>query len=185
MEDTPDSTSGEGPALRDPEGLAAEIRPKIKRTVERLCPRWLSARCDDIVQVAVLRVLHARNKTEGNRPLPAAFLWKVALAATVDEIRRATRLRESSGDGALPDGPAPASGEPDHQLAAREIDAGIRQCLMRLAPGRRAAVTLYLLGHSIPEAARLLAFDEKRSENLIYRGMADLRRCLRAKGLKP
>jgi RNA polymerase sigma-70 factor (ECF subfamily) len=47
------------------------------------------------------------------------------------------------------------------------------------------AVWLYLLGHSIPEAAGLLAFDEKRTENLIYRGMADLRNCLRVKGLKP
>jgi len=185
MVETPDPPSGEDPRPWDPERLAAEIRPHLQRTVERLCPRWLRPRCDDIVQVAVLRVLRSREKTEENRPPPAAFLWKVALAATVDEIRRATRARESSGDGALPDGPAPPSGEPDQQFAAREIEAAIRDCLSRLAPRRRVAVWLYLLGHSIPEAAGLLAFDEKRTENLIYRGMADLRNCLRVKGLKP
>lgn len=103
----------------------------------------------------------------------------------MDEIRRATRARESSGDGALPDGPAPRSGEPDQQFAAQEIEAGIRDCLVRLATRRRVAVTLHLVGHSIPDAARLLALDEKQTENLIYRGMADLRNCLRMKGLKP
>jgi RNA polymerase sigma-70 factor (ECF subfamily) len=165
--------------------LAAEIRPHIQRTVERLCPRWLRPRCDDIVQVAVLRVLRSREKTEENRPPPATFLWKVALAATVDEIRRAIRARETSGDGALPDGPAPPSGEPDQQLAAREIEAAIGACLVRLVPGRQAAVWLHLLGNTIPEAAVLLGYDEKRTENLVYRGMADLRNCLRKKGLKP
>jgi len=185
MVQTPGSPSGEDPPPWDPERLAAEIRPHIQRMVERLCPRWLRPRCDDIVQVAVLRVLRSREKTEENRPPPAAFLWKVALAATVDEIRRATRARESSGDGALPDGPAPPSGEPDQQLAAREIQAGISACLVRLAPRRRAAVALYVLGNTIPEVAVLLGFDEKRTENLVYRGMADLRNCLRVKGLKP
>jgi hypothetical protein len=33
--------------------------------------------------------------------------------------------------------------------------------------------------------AALLGFDEKQTENLVYRGMAELRRCLRLKGLKP
>ena len=185
MADTPDPPSGDAPLPWDPERLATEIRPHIQRTVERLCPRWLRPRCDDIVQVAVLRVLRSREKTEENRPPPAAFLWKVALAATVDEIRRAARARESSGDGALPDGPAPPSGEPDQQLAAREIQAGIRDCLVRLAPKRQVAVTLSLIGNSIPEAAKLLGFDEKQTENLVYRGMEDLRNCLRLKGLKP
>jgi RNA polymerase sigma-70 factor, ECF subfamily len=185
MAETPGSPSGGAPPPWDPEKLSAEIRPHIQRMVERLCPRWLGPRCDDIVQVAVLRVLRSREKTEENRLPPASFLWKVALRVTVDEIRRAARARESCGDGSLPDGPAPPSGEPDQQLAAREIHAGISDCLVRLGAGRREAVALYVLGNTIPEVAVLLGFGEKRTENLVYRGMADLRKCLRVKGLKP
>ena len=48
---------------------------------------------------------------------------------------------------------------------------------------RRLAVTLHLQGHSVPEAARLLDWAVKRTENLVYRGLADLRECLTAKGI--
>ena len=50
---------------------------------------------------------------------------------------------------------------------------------------RRLAVALYLQGHSVPEAAKLLEWGNKRTENLVYRGLADLRECLAKKGLKP
>ena len=47
------------------------------------------------------------------------------------------------------------------------------------------AVVLHLQGHSVPEAARLLNWGNKRTENLVYRGLADLRNCLALKGLEP
>jgi RNA polymerase sigma-70 factor (ECF subfamily) len=50
---------------------------------------------------------------------------------------------------------------------------------------RRLAVTLYLHGHSVPDAARILDWSAKRTENLVYRGLADLRECLLSKGLRP
>jgi RNA polymerase sigma-70 factor (ECF subfamily) len=46
-------------------------------------------------------------------------------------------------------------------------------------------VTLYLQGHSVPDAARILDWPAKRTENLVYRGLADLRACLSNKGLRP
>jgi RNA polymerase sigma-70 factor (ECF subfamily) len=56
---------------------------------------------------------------------------------------------------------------------------------MSMTGDRRRAVMLYLQGHSVPEAARLLGWTAKRTENLVYRGLADLRHCLRAKGHTP
>ena len=50
---------------------------------------------------------------------------------------------------------------------------------------RRLAVTLHLQGHTVPQAARLLDFSPKQTENLVYRGLADLRACLLAKGIRP
>jgi RNA polymerase sigma-70 factor (ECF subfamily) len=37
----------------------------------------------------------------------------------------------------------------------------------------------------VAEAARILDWSPKRTENLVYRGLADLRGCLTSKGLKP
>ena len=70
-------------------------------------------------------------------------------------------------------------------MASREIGQGIRDCLARLKNERRMAVTLYLQGHSVPEASRILEWSTKRTENLVYRGLADLRECLLSKGLRP
>ena len=50
---------------------------------------------------------------------------------------------------------------------------------------RRLAVTLHLQGHTVPETARILDWAAKQTENLVYRGLADLRECLMAKGLRP
>jgi RNA polymerase sigma-70 factor (ECF subfamily) len=46
-------------------------------------------------------------------------------------------------------------------------------------------VTLHLHGHSLVEAARILDWAAKQTENLVYRGLADLRKCLLAKGIRP
>ena len=63
--------------------------------------------------------------------------------------------------------------------------AAVIVSLQELSEDRRRAVTLYLQGHSIPEAARILEWDVKRTENLVYRGLADLRTCLLRKGHRP
>jgi RNA polymerase sigma-70 factor (ECF subfamily) len=70
---------------------------------------------------------------------------------------------------------------------AREvaIGNGITDCLQAMAPYRRQAVALHLVGHSVPETAGLLSCTRKRAENLVYRGLADLRACLRKKELEP
>ena len=61
----------------------------------------------------------------------------------------------------------------------------IEGCLAGRAEPRRLAVTLHLQAHSVPEAAALLGWEEKRTENLVYRGMAELRRCLEGRGVTP
>ena len=78
-----------------------------------------------------------------------------------------------------------AQGDPERSAAYRELGAAVRECLLGANRDRRLAVTLYLQGHSVPEAARLLGWDAKRTENLVYRGLADLRQCLMGRGHTP
>ena len=158
------------------------------RAVARLCPSWLSNQRDDLVQAAVIRVMQIvdRDASGGDaaRALTSSYLYRVAHSALVDEIRRVRRRRESDLDeeGAAP--AAVAQPDPERIAASREIGRGISDCLSRMSRERRLAVTLYLQGHSVPEASRVLDWSAKRTENLVYRGLADLRDCLRAKGLQ-
>ena len=74
---------------------------------------------------------------------------------------------------------------PERQAAGREIGDSIRACLRGLLKPRRMAVVLYLQGESVGEASQLLGWNTKRVNNLVYRGLADLRTCLRSKGVEP
>jgi RNA polymerase sigma-70 factor (ECF subfamily) len=130
---------------------------------------------------------------EGERTLSSFYLHKVAHSALVDEIRRRQRRREvalevqESEDhpgGIEPRAPR-APGDPEQTMALRELGTAARACLLGMTADRRLAVMLYIQGHSVPEAARVLGWDVKRTDNLVYRGLADLRRCLLAKGHMP
>jgi RNA polymerase sigma-70 factor (ECF subfamily) len=75
--------------------------------------------------------------------------------------------------------------DPERRLQGREAGAAIRDCLGRLVRPRRRAVVLHLQGHSATEVAELLGYGLKRADNLIYRGLKDLRACLGNKGKHP
>lgn len=154
--------------------------------MDRVCPFWLRQRREDLVQAALVRVLEAQRRGEGQGPVAASYGWKAAYCAVVDEIRRHRRRREMAMED-LPTTamPATAAADPERLAASREAAAAIGDCLARLVAARRLAVTLHLQGHSLVEASHLLGWATKRCENLIYRGLADLRRCLAAKGLRP
>jgi RNA polymerase sigma-70 factor (ECF subfamily) len=154
--------------------------------VARVCPSWLSAQAEDIVQAALIRVMEIAGRREGKEKVNSSYLWKAAYSATVDEIRRQRRRSEVplEGGGVETTLAAPSPG-PEEAGRAGEIAAGLHDCLGRLVEDRRLAVVLHLQGHSGPEVARLLGWSEKRVENLIYRGLADIRRCLEGKGLRP
>lgn len=163
------------------------LRLKLGRAVLRVCPPSLADQRDDLVHNALLRVIEVQRRDRGQRQFNASYLWKVAYSALVDELRRRRRRGEVSleeQDQAVPL-PADRRSDPGTQAAVRELGRGIQSCLTRLIVPRRRAVTLYLQGYSVQQAASLLDWPAKRTENLIYRGLENLRQCLTQRGLRP
>ncbi len=165
----------------------AELRAALERAVTRVCPPWLVDRRDDLVQAAVIKVLAIRRKSgEGIDAVTSSYLYRVAHSALVDEIRRHRRKREV---GLEEGGDAVEQSErvrdPEREAASRETGRAIAGCLAKMKPERRWSVTLYLQGHSVPESSRTLGWDRKRTENLVFRGLMDLRQCLLKKGIRP
>jgi len=165
--------------------LLKELRRRLSQAVIRVCPGWLSSHAEDIVQTAMLRVLNAAGKRgEGDPDLSSLYLEKAAYSATVDEIRRHRRRREDPAtEEHSIEAAAAEHADPETLAASGEIASGIGRCLAGLSPPRRLAVTLHLQGHSVSEVATLMRWRFKKAENLVYRGLADLRRCLATKGL--
>ena len=184
------------PAVRQVDNLAWEagapassalesLRRELEKAVTRICPTWLSAQSDDLVQMSLMRVVEQIRNCDEHRSFNASYLRRTAYCALVDEIRRVRSRREwSTTDESGGDHPLESHGpDPEQRLIARQIGSHIRACLTGLITPRRVAVALKLQGESAPEAARLLGWSLRKTENLIYRGLADLRKCLSQKGL--
>ena len=168
------------------DALALELRSQLGRAIYRICPAWLSAHRDDIVQAAIVRLLQLPERDEDLGPYPSSYVWKVAYSTMIDEIRRLRRLQTETLDVAVHDPESKdLASDPERWRVGSEIGNGIQCCLSTLNRDRRRAVTLHLIGHATPEIARLLGWKIKRVENALYRGLADLRACLSARGLRP
>jgi RNA polymerase sigma-70 factor (ECF subfamily) len=159
------------------------IRHTLTVSVRRVCPSWLADSADDIAQEAMLRVLGSLEKTEHSQGPSASYLWKVAYTATVDEIRRVRRRQERPLEAAELErrGPVDAAG-PLREAREGELVQAVTDCLRRLRESRRLMVGFHLMGHSLAESQDLSGWDAKKVRNLLYRGLADLRRCLAARG---
>jgi RNA polymerase sigma-70 factor (ECF subfamily) len=134
----------------------------------------------------MLKLHRAVEKSDGNRSFSSVYLEKSVCGAVVDEIRRACRRREDPVQQERQlDGIAGAGDNPERGAFASEIARSIVDCLARLGRPRKLAVTLYLYGCSVPEAAGRLGWNLRKTESLVYRGLADLRACLERRGVKP
>ena len=161
-----------------------QIRRELTKAMQRICPPWLSSQKDDLIQAALMRLLdlHRRNP---NRQFNASYLWKTAYSALVDEIRKSRRqeavfTEENDVQDACDLGP-----NADDLFQSQQIGQGIRDSLLELSGERRAAVTLYLQGYGVPESSRLLGWPRKKTENMVYRGLKELRGYLVQKGFQP
>ncbi len=166
-----------------PEEEIARLREQLVRAVAKSCPGWLAADADDLVQAALMKVLDIAGRREGTPEFSTFYLRRTAYSTVVDEIRRRRRRREvplDEGPG-MDDQPTPAA-DPERLSSDSELGRAIRGCLEALIRPRKLAVTLHLQGHRIREVGELLGWSAKRAENLIYRGLDDLRGCLDRKG---
>ena len=170
------------------EATYARLRGELKRAVQRVCPSNLVDRADDLIQAGMMKVMQLQRKCESERDFSPAYLWRVAYSALVDEIRKLRRtqvvslVEEDNQNGVwlADEGPGP-----EKSFTGSQVGSAIRNCLLRLVTPRRLAVTLYLQGHGVPDSARLLGWKTKKVENLVYRGLQNLRQCLTSKGYKP
>jgi len=136
----------------------------------------MADRADDLVQVALMRVMEIQRKKEGAAELSPFYLKKTAYSAMIDEIRRLRRRQEVSLAGGSDEeepvayDPAAPAPDPERASAGREIGRAIRDCLGAhggATPPRRHPQPP---GHSVPEIGNLMGWTGKKAENLVYRG---------------
>lgn len=159
-----------------------QLRADILRAVRKVCPQWLANQADDLAQIATSRVVDRLRATDGTVEFSQGYLYRTAYSVVIDEIRRRRRRREVPIEAELSVESEQAN--PERQAIGRELRDAIGRCLSAIVPSRRRAVTLHLVGHTVAEISALLECGLKQAENLVYRGLGELRECLKARGVQ-
>ncbi len=163
------------------------IEATLHNAVRAYRPAWLRDDGDDLVQKALIRLL--KQYREGNPAVSSSYIWKTAYSVVVDQIRHERRKQEISLEDATEVAEvAPATVDihgPEGAYRSTELRQVLHEGVQSLARDRRAAVTLFLQGHTVRECSEILDWGYKRTENLVYRAYADLREFLGERGFQP
>jgi len=163
----------------------------LRQTIIRYCPKDLGLQFNDIEQEARLRLWRALQSEREIHNL-TSYLYRIAVTATLDAIRRVKSKREDqlllaeeeeeAGEPQwLVAGPQHA---PDLQAERRQLMRKVEAALAVIPENRRRAVKLHLQGMTKQEIGELLGWTEAKARNLVYRGLQDLRELLRAEGVE-
>lgn len=142
---------------------------------------------DEVMQEVRIRLWRAQRTGEQVRQVSASYVYRTAMSAAVDLLRR-RRARRS--DVSVPidehaEGLPVLGPDPELDLAHAELTTQVAQAIETISPNRRPVVRMYLAGYPREEIASLLGWSEAKTRNLLYRGLDDLRSRLLEQGIGP
>lgn len=145
---------------------------------------------DEVFQEVRIRLWRARaegaaDPGEQISAVGSSYLYRTAVSAALDVIRRHRRRRETALDDAGAEPAAPVPRGPEQMLESSELARQVADAIDTITPSRRPVVRMYLMGYTREEIADLLGWSEARTRNLLYRGLADLRARLTEQGIGP
>lgn len=142
---------------------------------------------DEVVQELRVRMWKSLGTAELIRRAKASYIYRTAISASIDIIRRRRARRAESNDIDEPivESAADPRRRADAALEEEEVARAVHRGLALLAESRRAVVRMHLAGYDRYEIAELLGWSEPKTRNLLYRGLADLRQILESWGIGP
>ncbi len=174
------------------EALLARYAPLLRRHIAQQCPARLGIQAADVEQEAMVRLWRAlrdeRNVIDG-----ASYVYRIAVTATIDAVRRVVARREEQLAGRDEDEsmaapklpPSDPRQSPEAIVARRRAMEALMKAIAQLSANRRRCVELHLQGFTTTEIAELEGWTEAKARNLVYRGVAELREMLKKEGIEP
>lgn len=174
------------------EQIVDEYGRLIRSVIRKVCRSRPAIDQEDVeqeVKLKLWRLLSARTEIQH---LPS-YVYRVAYSVAVDQLRKiAVRPEDQffaaddgeSTTGELDRVPASAAVEPERVAACREVAHIVNATVDALPDRRRQAVKLYLLGLNHFEIAESTGWSEATARNNLYRGLAELREALSARGIE-
>lgn len=139
---------------------------------------------DEVMQQVRIRLWRAHGGSEQIDRAPASYIYRTAVSAALDLMRRRRAQRvglmvpiEEHGESA-PVGPGP-----ERDLESTELAEQVARAIDTIPASRRPVVRMYLAGYPREEISSLLGWSEAKTRNLLYRGLSDLRGRLTDQGI--
>ncbi len=162
------------------EALVARYAHLIRSAVARVAGPKAPMVGEDVEQEILLALWKALGG-ERTPDHPASYIYRTAVRETVRILERLRR--ERTVDLEAVNGLAHGTPGPEVRAASRELGREVVRAIGKLAPDRARAVRAHLAGYDVREVMEVFGWSYNRARNLISRGMADLRRELRRRGL--
>jgi RNA polymerase sigma factor (sigma-70 family) len=148
--------------------------------------RLSEADLEDVLQEVRIRLWRARSRPQSEQieQVPASYVYRVAVSAAVDLLRR-RRARGAEQTVTLDETEELIDhhSDPARSVEESELSAQLVRAIEAITPSRRPVVRMHLAGYSREEVAQVMGWSEAKTRNLLYRGLADLRERLKDMGI--
>jgi RNA polymerase sigma factor (sigma-70 family) len=178
-------------AEEDPSGLDRWVRDYgrlVRSVVRRVSGTRLRGSEEDVEQrvyLALWKRLRSAPQPEQAIAAPSSYVFRAAVRETVRMLREEcdpeppAALAASAANGEVADSGSRSREEVLH------LRRQLEDVLSTLPTDRRRAVEAHLSGFEVKELMELWDWPYQKARNLVARGMADLRRGLKARGIEP
>lgn len=138
---------------------------------------------DDIfqeVKIKIWKILEDEKKIK-NYP---SYIKKIVYSSVIDLLRKSKREKKIL----IHEGQKIVSEQRRHYRTEITLDKNLKKMIARaldsLLESRRRVVKLFLLNMTIDEIAALFNWSKDKTRNLLYRGLNDLKKILKEKGIE-
>jgi RNA polymerase sigma factor (sigma-70 family) len=153
----------------------------IRRAVRRVGGLRATLIQDDVQQNVMLALWQQLERGQ-TIERPASYIYRAAIREAVRLLRR-DHAHASAAPAEEHLVETAAGSDPHRHLDDKERQKALMDCVETLEAQRRLAVRAHLSGFTVTEIMEMFDWPYQRARHLIARGMADLRRALRERGI--
>lgn len=155
----------------------------IRIHIQKFAPQNKGIDPDDVLQEVKIKIWNVLNN-EKKIDNYASYIKKIVDSSVIDQLRRIRREENiviSEIQKKIAERKSSYAKVQAHEKNYKEI---LGQAVESLIASRRRAVKLHLLNMTLEEIADYLHWSRHKTRNLLYRGLNDLKRMLKEKGIE-
>ena len=169
-------------ASEELEALVRRYARLVHSVVRRVAGAGAAELAEDVEQQVFIEIWKQVSR-EQRIEHPSSYIYRAAVRETVRTLQRE---RRHAAPAEAPEGvepPGDGTGDPWQRLKGRQTGEEILEVIATLSTERQRAVRAHLSGFTVREIMRLETWSYNRARNLVARGMAQLRRGLKERGV--